>query len=1218
LTLQSLEDRTLPSISGFAYSGLSYDPNQGATPPDPIVAAGPTYVVEAVNQNLFFISKANLPNSISGTVQSFLDFFPGMTHSTFGLDDLISDPSVNYDTATGKWVISVLDIDLQNRKGYLDVGVSNTNDPTGGWNKFQLDLTDGHGPLIPGNAGSILWGDYDRFGSSADAYVWTVNMFTFSAGGIDQNSLYDHVQVIAVDKSNLAQINDIDLPGYDSGSGTITNENLLPVHMEGATAANGIWFAEETDYGTSSGQANSLRLVHVADPLTAAPADFVDFTGNVPLYNFIYVPDSSGGNHAWNNGDANTNAVQAGSSDLIYTNDTRMLSAVWRVVNGQEHLVLTQTVNSNADPGIAKARWYDFNTTGVTDPTAPVPLTASGEINPGAGVFTYFPSADIDPAGDIGMTYLESSSTESFSMYATGKQLSESAMEPGVFIAAGSALTGPDGSPHRAGDFSGTAVDVDANGNPTNAFWSANEFASGGNWNTELVNYTVPSTTSTSADLAVTASGPSSVTAGTNATYTVTLTNGGPDAAQTVVLTDTLPSGSSLVSITGAGGNPDTFSETQSGGTLTLTTSSMAAGNTDTFTIVVSAPSSLANGANFSDTAAVSSATSDPNTANNSATVTGSIVNNTASADLGVTATGPSSVLAGTNATYTFTITNAGPNAAQNFVLTDMLPTGSTFVSIAGGGANPDTFFYTQSGGTLTVTSSSIAPGNTDTLTVVVSAPSSLANGANFSDTVSVRSATFDPNTANNSATVTGSVVNSADLGVTATGPSSVTAGTNASYTFTITNAGPTAAQNFVLTDALPTGSTFVSITGGAANPDTFFYTQSGGTLTVTSSSIAAGNTDTLTIVVFAPSNLANGANFSDSVSVSSATFDPNTANNSATVTGSIVNNTPQSADLAVTNAGPATSTEGNNLTYTVTVTNNGPSAATSVVLTDTLGTNLKFVSATAGQGSFTQSGGVVNFSVGSVASGASVTFTVTARALEDGSLTNAATVSSAISDPNSGNNSASASTAVAEPPIVVSKPLTEKNRRVSGAVVATFTHAGGVEPTSAFVATINWGDGTTSVGTITLSGNTYRVTGSHTYAQSGTHTVTTTVTEPGAAPNLATNGTGSRSNTAVSKPKEFAADQLSIAMSLYLQWEKLVGNVPSGMPATLSTSLPRPGSDSTTVAVSGSVGSWNPAVDAAFRILAGETANGNVSDSYSIRPSHFETLFDFKPSRSL
>ena len=49
------------------------------------------------------------------------------------------------------------------------------------------------------------------------------------------------------------------------------------------------WFAEETNYGASSGQANTLRLVHVADPLTATPADFVDFTGSVPVYDLTSI-----------------------------------------------------------------------------------------------------------------------------------------------------------------------------------------------------------------------------------------------------------------------------------------------------------------------------------------------------------------------------------------------------------------------------------------------------------------------------------------------------------------------------------------------------------------------------------------------------------------------------------------------------------------------------------------------------------------------------------------------------------------------------------------------------------------------------------------------------------------------------------------------------------------------------------------------------------------
>ena len=64
---------------------------------------------------------------------------------------------------------------------------------------------------------------------------------------------------------------------------------------------------------------------------------------------------------------------------------------------------------------------------------------------------------------------------------------------------------------------------------------------------------------------------------------------------------------------------------------------------------------------------------------------------------------------------------------------------------------------------------------------------------------------------------------------------------------------------------------------------------------------------------------------------------------------------------------------------------------------------------------------------------------------------------------------------------------------------MATFTHANGLEPVSAFTATINWGDGKTSTGTISLSGTTYTVRGSHSYRRGvnlGNTWITTTVTE--------------------------------------------------------------------------------------------------------------------------
>jgi uncharacterized repeat protein (TIGR01451 family) len=336
---------------------------------------------------------------------------------------------------------------------------------------------------------------------------------------------------------------------------------------------------------------------------------------------------------------------------------------------------------------------------------------------------------------------------------------------------------------------------------------------------------------------------------------------------------------------------------------------------------------------------------------------------------------------------------------------------------------------------------------------------------------------------------------NSADVSVTSSGPSQVTAGTNATYTITITNNGPNIAQGVVLTDTLPAGATFGSMTqlpGG----DPFVLSQSSGTATETATGdIASGSSDTFTLVVTAAANLAPGANFSNAAAVTASTLDANSANNSTTVTGSIVG---PPADLSVTNTGTIAIVEGGNAVYTVKVTNNSATAATGVVLTDALGANLKYVSATTTQGSFSQSNGVVTFNLGTIAGGGIVTMTVTAKALEDGTVTNSASVTSTSADPNSANNSASASTNVTEPAITVSGAITTTTRNPSNMTVASFTHAAGVEPTSAFRATINWGDGTTSTGTITLSGTTYTVTGSHRYRGFGSHTIRTTVVEIG------------------------------------------------------------------------------------------------------------------------
>jgi uncharacterized repeat protein (TIGR01451 family) len=95
-----------------------------------------------------------------------------------------------------------------------------------------------------------------------------------------------------------------------------------------------------------------------------------------------------------------------------------------------------------------------------------------------------------------------------------------------------------------------------------------------------------------------------------NFTYTLTVTNNGPDTANTVTVTDTLPSGVTLVSVsTGCSGTT----------TITCTASSIANAGTAAFNIVVTAPSTFGT---ISNTASVSaSSPADSVSGNNSDTL---------------------------------------------------------------------------------------------------------------------------------------------------------------------------------------------------------------------------------------------------------------------------------------------------------------------------------------------------------------------------------------------------------------------------------------------------------------------------------------------------------------------------------------------------------------------------------------------------------------------
>jgi hypothetical protein len=435
--IEALEDRSLMTVTIMQnFANINFQDSGGFTPPDTMMAVGPSAVLGAVNTAITLKTKTG---SVLAPPEQFSQFFS----SIFNTGDTFSDPFVVFDDQAGRFYICVLEIPPNNDNGaVIDFAVSRSSTPT--------DLSSANWTVFPQitsvNQGGTALADFPKMGFSSDAVFISTNQF---AGNTFTGNL-----ILAISKQSILSGGPLATQQKEFTTNADTRI-MIPARMHNGPP-NTEFFVQKDDEATST-----VNVIDMSDYLTGA---FTTATTTIKVNAFQQSP---------------------GIRDLTDQVDDRILSVDW--VNNQ----MVAAGNVGLSDGLNHARWYVFTTAGT-----PALVQQGDIVNPGFD--SSYPSISLSPTGQIGMSFIQSASVDSTtdfpSMFVTGRLPSDplNVMEPPVLVIAGKGHLGGPPPPNRGGDYSATEFDPS---NPA-VVWSSNQYAfddSGNNfhWGTQIASFSL-------------------------------------------------------------------------------------------------------------------------------------------------------------------------------------------------------------------------------------------------------------------------------------------------------------------------------------------------------------------------------------------------------------------------------------------------------------------------------------------------------------------------------------------------------------------------------------------------------------------------------------------------------------------------------------------------------------------------------------------------------
>ncbi len=401
-------------------------------PPDPHGAVGKFGVMTSANKSIAYFSRDGQPRWSQPTVG------PAGFFENFGSVGPVYDPKVLYDPSSDRFFFIGLD-DHQD-SSFVMIAVSRSNDPGLGaaaWRYFRVYITETLNGVMYG-------GDYPCVAIDRQGLYVSLSMFT---SPIRQGSSFKHCEVLAFKKSDL-------LAGIITMTRTATPDGI----------SAGFTLQPATPVGTSS-PGNRLYLAEVPyyDPLHLRVWCLTDPFGMDSLTSStVDIPNNGGGF-------GGEGAPQFGTTLRLDTVSPRaMSSAFWR--DGE--LWVSCTAGASSSPVRAMVFCYDVLTNGY--PAAPPVLQEVHTLDGGAGVWRFMPALALNTAGDVCVTFTQSSSAATPAMLASILSQASSGFSVPVVVDSSATYYNSSEYPGRWGDYAVAAVDpLDGN------FWVGHELADG-------------------------------------------------------------------------------------------------------------------------------------------------------------------------------------------------------------------------------------------------------------------------------------------------------------------------------------------------------------------------------------------------------------------------------------------------------------------------------------------------------------------------------------------------------------------------------------------------------------------------------------------------------------------------------------------------------------------------------------------------------------------